>query len=226
VALFQGLPKDTADQYPARRAQAGAALVSTEPVVVERPVPLDPSPPAWALRQGVNMLGPGYEGYNMQYQPDKFDLAPEFAPIAFLGGRDPAGKARTQPGLHFGLNQRFFNLLLVSESAFVAFSSGDAPSMNGGSLDGGISLAFLRPFDLILMGGLTAVNVENSFDFGPNFTGKLRMEVASHVWLFGFGTITPIDHLRVEFKDSSGNLIGGRTGVINASYFGLGVLLR
>jgi hypothetical protein len=178
------------------------------------------------LRQGVNMLGPNYQGYNVQYTPDKFDLAPEFAPIAFLGGRDPGAKPRTQPGMHFGLNQRFFNFLLVNESAFVAFSSGGAPSMNGGSVNGGISLAFLHPFDLVLLGGLTAVNVDSGFHGGPNFTGKLRVEVLSHVWLFGLGTVTPIDHLRVEYKDSSGKIIGGRTGVINATYFGLGVLLR
>jgi hypothetical protein len=98
--------------------------MSTDPVVVDRTLPLEPMPPAWALRQGVNMLGPAYEGYDMHYSPDKFDLSPEVAPMAFLGGRDPVGKPRTQPGLHFGLNQRFFKYLIVSESAFVAFSSG------------------------------------------------------------------------------------------------------
>jgi hypothetical protein len=226
LPLFLGLQQDPAEQYPARRAEAGAALISTDPVVVDRPAPLDPSPPAWSLRQGVNMLGPNYQGYNVQYTPDKFDLAPEFAPIAFMGGRDPSGTPRTQPGLHFGLNQRFFNFLLVNESAFVAFSSGGAPSMNGGSLNGGVDFTLFKLFDVVAAAGASAVNVDSSFEFGPSFTGKLRTQVSSHVWVFGLGMYTPIDHLRIEYKDSSGKIIGGKTGVINASYFGLGVLLR
>src|SRR5678816_2498413 len=171
------------------------------------------------------MLGPNYEGYNMQYQPNKFDLAPEFAPMAMLGGRDPLGNPRTQPGMHFGLNQRFFGFLLANESAFVAFSAGDAPSMNGGSLAAGADIN-LSVFNLAGLVGLTGVNVVGHFEVGPSFTAKVKVPITDHVQFLGLGLISRIDHLRIEDTDASGEVVGGQTGVVNASYFGVGVLLR
>ena len=217
VALFQGLQQEPRDTYPPRRTSS--KLVSTEPVAVDRAVPLDPAPPAWALRQGVNMLGPEYEGYNVKYSPDKFDLAPEFAPIAFMGGRDPQGNARTQPGFHFGLNQRFFGFLVTNESAFVAFSAADAPSMNGGSLNAGLDVN-IRIVNVAALAGLAGVNVVGGFEAGPAFTGKLRVAVIPRLYVFGLYTYSNITRYQVE--DAS----GGRTGVSNASYCGLGVVVR
>ena len=218
VALFRDLPAEPHDTYPPRRT--GSKLVSTEPVAVDRAAPLDPAPPAWALRQGVNMLGPEYEGYNVQYTPDKFDLAPEFAPIAFMGGRDPEGNARTQPGFHFGLNQRFFKFLVVNEAAFVALSAGDAPSMNGGSVNAGLDVNIGRLVNLAALAGLGGVNVVGDFEAGPMFTGKMRVAITPRMSVLGLYMYSSITHYQVE--DSS----GGRTGVSNASYAGVGLVVR
>jgi hypothetical protein len=217
--LFKGLPTEPRSEYPARRVTTASALVSTDPVPVDRSVPLDPAPPAWSLRQGVNMLGPDYQGYNLGPSSNKFELAPEFAPIAFLGGRDPLGNPHTQPGMHFGLNQRFFGFLLTNESAFVAFAAGDAPSMNGGSLNIGLDID-LGVFNLAALAGMAGLNVIGDFETGPAFTGRVRVPLGTNVYVLGLGTYTNISHFRVE--DAS----GGRTGVENASYFGLGVVLR
>jgi hypothetical protein len=219
VALFQGLQTEPLEQYPPRRLTTPSQFVSTDPVAVDRPVPLDPAPPAWALRQGVNMLGPNYEGYNMQYQPNKFDLAPEFAPIAMMGGRDALGNARVQPGFHFGLNQRFFKYLRVNEAAFVAFEAGDAPPMNGGSLNAGLGATF-GPVDLSGMAGVMGVNVVGDVEFGPALTGKVRVPVTDHLQAIGVYKYTDITRYRVEDET------GGHTGVSNANYFGLGVIVR
>jgi hypothetical protein len=194
--------------------------VSTEPVAVDREIALEPAPPAWALRQGVNMLGPEYEGYNVQYTPDKFDLAPEFAPIAFLGGRDAGGNPRTQPGFHFGLNQRFFKFLVVNESAFVAFSAGDAPSMNGGSVNAGLDVNVGRLINLAAMAGLGGVNVVGDFEAGPMFTGKMRFALTPRMSILGMYMYSNISRFQVE------NGSGGRTGVQDASYAGVGLVVR
>jgi hypothetical protein len=217
VALFRDLPAEPHDTYPPRRSSS--KLISTEPVLVDRAAPLEPAPPAWALRQGVNMLGPEYEGYNVQYTPDKFDLAPEFAPIAFMGGRDPHGNPRTQPGFHFGLNQRFFKFLVVNESAFVAFSAADAPSMNGGSVNAGLDVN-IRQFNLAALAGLGGVNVVGDFEAGPLFTGKMRVVITPRMSLLGLYTYSNITRFRVE------NGSGGRTGVKDASYAGVGLVVR
>jgi hypothetical protein len=225
VALFQGMQAEPKDTYPPRRLQQPAALTSTDPVSVDRPAPLEPMPPAWSLRQGVNMLGPTYEGYNLQYKPDHFDMAPEFAPMAFMGGRDPQGNPRTQPGMHFGLNQRFFKFLLVNESAFVAFSAGDAPGVNGISANAGLDFN-LSMFNLAGLVGVTGLNVIGDFEAGPNLTAKIKVPVGQHVQILGMGLFTNIKHLRIETTDAEGNVSGGQTGVVNASYMGVGVLLR
>jgi hypothetical protein len=219
VALFQGLQSEPQDTYPSRSNPESSKFVSTEPVVVDRQIALDPSPPAWALRQGINMLGPNYEGYNVQYTPDRFDLAPEMAPIAFMGGRDPQGNARIQPGFHFGLNQRFFGFLVANECAFVAFGAAEAPSMNGGSVNAGLD-ANLSVFNLSALVGAAGVNVVGGFEFGPAFTGKVRVPVTPRMQILGLYTYTTITKYQVE------DATGGHTGVSNASYAGLGIVVR
>lgn len=228
--LFRGLPREPRESFPPRRFVAGplasAQPVSTEPVPVERPIPLDPAPPAWALRQGINMLGPTYEGYNLEYTPSNLDLQPEVGPIAFMGGRDPQGNARTQPGMHFALTQRVFRFLLLNESAFVAFSAGNAPALNGGSLGAGVDISLWGYATVTAMGGLTAVRVVGATETGPSISGRLRVPVTDHLFVGALYRRTNLEHFRVEERDRRGNLLVGRMGVTDASYFALTVSLR
>jgi hypothetical protein len=227
LPLLVGVQTEPQDTYPPRRASgAGSAqLASNEPVPVDRPAPLDPAPPAWALRQGINMLGPGYEGYNLQYKPERIDLQPELGAIAFMGGRNAAGEPATQPGAYLAFNQRLFGFLLTNESAFVAFSASDAPVVNGGSLSAGLDVDILA-FNLAGMIGITGLRVVGETEVGPSYSGRLRLPVGEHVWLTGLYRWSDLDHFRVEERDAQGGLLVGRSGVLNASYFGIGVTLR
>jgi hypothetical protein len=229
VALFRGEPTEPKETYPRRRTAAptpgSIAPAEVTMVTVDQEVPLEPAPPAWSLRQGINMLGPKYEGYNMKYVPDRFDVMPEVAPIALLGGRDPEGLPHTQLGLTFGLNERFFSFLLTNESAFVAWSRGGAPSVTGGSLSAGLDLQ-VGPFNLAGMAGLTAIQVVGEHATGPSVSGRVRFPVSDHLFMGFLYRYTGIDHFRVEERDSQNHLVGGRTGVYNVSYVGLSFALR
>ena len=222
-----GVPTEPQEKYPPRRVRATGStqLVSTDPVAVDRAAPLDPAPPAWALRQGVNMLGPTYEGYNLEYKPSRLDLQPELGAIALMGGRNASGDAVTQPGAYLAFNQRFFGFLLANESAFVAFSASNAPVVNGGSLSAGLDID-LGPFNASGMVGLTGLRVVGETEVGPSYSGRLRLPVGEHVWLTGLYRWTNLTRFRVEERDAQGGLLVGRSGVLNASYFGLGVTLR
>jgi hypothetical protein len=227
--LFKNMPSEPREQYPPRRSvvqvASSAQLVSNDPVAVDRPIPLDPAPPAWSLRQGVNMLGPEYEGYNLKYEPDRLDLQPEVGPIAFMGGRDAAGNARTQPGVTLGLNQRFFDFLLVNESAFVVWSAGDAPAVNGVNLGAGLDFDILG-VNLAGSVGITSLRVVGETATGLSFGGKLRFRTTQHLFVGALIRVSSIDKFRVEQRDASGNLINGRAGVTNASYAGIVFTLR
>lgn len=228
LALFRHLPTEPQAHFPPRRPSAIGDIViaaSTDPVPVDRVIPLDPAPPAWLLRQGVNMLGPSYEGYNMKYAPERLDLQPEAGPIAFIGGRDHLGNPRTQPGAYFALNQRVFGFLLLNQSAFVVWSAGNAPGVNGGSLSAGLDFD-IGILNLAGMAGFTGLRVNGSTETGPSFAGKIRIPITPNVLLGGVFRWTEIERFRVEERDTSGNLLVGRTGVSRASYFGLGLTLR
>jgi hypothetical protein len=225
--LLPGVQTEPLEKYPPRRVTSASStvLASTDPVAVDREAPLDPAPPAWALRQGINMLGPTYEGYNLEYKPSRLDLQPEVGLIALLGGRNAGGEAVTQPGAYLAFNQRFFDFLLVNESAFVAFSASNAPVVNGGSLSAGldIDLGILNAAGMV---GITGLRVVGETEVGPSYSGRLRFPVGEHVWLTGLYRWSDLTQFRVEERDAQGNLLVGRSGVINASYFGLGVTLR
>jgi hypothetical protein len=225
-AIFTGLPSETRAQFPPRRMLPGAQSVfaSRDSVAPDRPAPLDPLPPAWALRQGINMLGPQYEGYNLQYTPERLAMQPEVGPIVFLGGRDPLGNPRTQPGVYFALNQRLFNFLLLNESAFVAFSAGDAPGVNGGSLSAGLDFD-LGIINIAGMVGLTGLRVVGHTASGPSFAGRIRVPVTNAVLVGAHYRWSNLERFRTESVDASGTLIG-RTGVTKASYLGFGITLR
>jgi hypothetical protein len=97
--------------------------------------------------------------------------------------------------------------------------------MNGGTLAVGADINF-SVFNLAGLIGVTGVNCIGEFSGGPSFTGKLKVPITDHVQFLGIGLYSQIDHLRIEDTDASGEVIGGQTGVVNASYFGVGVLLR
>lgn len=220
VALFRGTVDETKDQYPARKSSDPSLYVSGDPVPVDLVAALDPAPRALALQHGVNMLGPTYQGYNMEYKPGKVDLQPEVGVIAFLGGRNASGTPVTQPGTALGFNQRLFGFLLVNESAFVAFSASNAPVVNGGSLSGGLDINF-KFFNLAGMLGYTAVRVVGHTETGPSYAGRLRIPMGDRMFASAQYRFSDIEHFRVI--DANGV---GRSGVTRASYIGLGFTLR
>ncbi len=218
-AIFAGMPSETRSQYPPRRVtQSTVGPTSKDSVLADRPAPLDPMPPAYALRQGINMLGPQYEGYNLQYTPERLSMQPEVGPIVFLGGRDPLGNPRTQPGVYFALNQRLFNFLLLNESAFVAFSAGDAPGVNGGSLSAGLDFDF-GIVNIAGMIGLTGLRVVGETESGPSFAGRIRVPVTKSLLVGAHYRWSNLSHFRIENPTP-------RTGVHKASYLGFGITLR
>ena len=224
-AIFEGLPNQTRSLYPPRRrAQTATVTMSTDSVLADRPAPLEPMPPAWVLRQGINMLGPQYEGYNLHYTPEHLAMQPEVGPLVFLGGRDPLGNARTQPGVYFGLNQRLFGFLLISQSAFVVFRAGDAPGVNGGNLNAGLDIDF-GIVNLAGMVGLTGLRVVGETETGPSFAGRIRIPVSPTVLVGAHYRWSNLSRFRTESPDAGGTLIP-RTGVHKASYFGFGITLR
>ena len=117
-------------------------------------------------------------------------------------------------------NQRFFDFLRVNESAFVAFSAGDAPGVNGGSVNAGLGMLVGGMVDISALVGYAGMSVVGDAEFGPMLTGKARMTIANHLQLFGMYAYTNITHFRVEDET------GGHTGVSNANYFGIGVVVR
>ena len=227
VELCRGMPTEPRAAYPKRHAPSATEVAAAREsvVAVDQPVSLDPAPPAWSLRQGINMLGAQYEGYNLNYTPDKLDMQPEVGPILFMGGRDPEGQPRTQPGLHFGLSQRVFDFLLVNESAFVAFSAGKAPAVNGGSLSAGLDID-IGPFNVSGLAGVTLLHVVGRTASGLSLAGKARAPLAEHVSMGLVYRLTNIERFRVEERDSQGNLLIGRSGVTNAGYAGISFILH
>ena len=224
-ALFAGMPSEPQAQYPPRRLPPSTlGYSSKDSVLADRPAPLDPMPEAWVLRQGVNMLGPQYEGYNLDYTPERLSMQPEVGPIAFMGGRDAEGNPCTQPGLFFALNQRLFNFLLLNESAYVAFSAGGAPGVSGGSLSAGLDFD-LRYVNIAGMVGLTGMRVVGATEHGPSFAVRALFPVTNALLVGAQYRWSNLEHFRTETPDDSGTIIG-RSGVTNASYFGVGITLR
>ena len=217
--LFRGAAQETKTEYPPRKSAYPALYVSTDPVPVDMEASLEPAPRAYALQHGFNMLGPEYEGYNLEYNPGKVDLQPEVGVIAFMGGRNANGDAVTQPGVELGFNQRLFGFLLLNESAFVAFAASEAPVINGGSLSGGLDINF-RVFNLAGMIGYTAVRLDGHTEDGPSYAVRLRAPIGPRVYLSGDYRFSNIEYFRVVDET------GGHTGVTNASYFGLGFVFR
>jgi hypothetical protein len=122
-------------------------------------------------------------------------------------------------------NQRFFGFLLANESAFVAFSASNAPVVNGGSLSAGLDVD-IGILNAAAMIGITGLRVVSETEVGPSYSARLRVPAGEHVWLTGLYRWTNLTRFRVEERDAQGGLLVGRSGVLNASYFGLGVTLR
>lgn len=208
VPLFAKAATEPSSTYPARRITDEtrlAAVQNTErpPVNVNQPISLEPAPPAWALQHEVTMLGPDYKGYNVEYQPGNFQLLPEGGAMAFFGGRDRFGNPRTQPGLYFGFNQRLWKLLLLNQTAFAAFSAGDAPAVNGGVLNAGVDLA-VGPLSLAALVGYAAYNTVGKTDTGISFTGELRYLLAPRVYLGAIFTRSDVEIYQVPEEKLTG----------------------
>jgi hypothetical protein len=225
-ALFKGRQAEPLDVYPPRRITdptllAAASRTEPEPVPLDRAIALDPAPPAWALRQEITALGSDYEGYNVAYQPGKFQLQPEGGAMAFFGGRTPSGASATQPGLYFSFNQKLFHFLLLNETAFAAFGASDAPSVNGGSLNAGIDLDF-GMFNFAGMVGFTAFNVVGQTEVGPTFTGKLRVLLNPRLYLGGVFTVSNARVSQVDVPDAA----PPRNGIDDPGFVGLSLTIR
>ena len=224
VPLFASAQKEPADIYPPRRIVdetrlAAAQRVERRPVPVALVVALEPAPAAWALRQEVTMLDPNYEGYNARYEPGKFELLPEGGPMAFFGGRDQQGNPRTQPGLYFSFNQKLWHLLLLNQTAFAAFSSGNAPDVNGGTLNAGLDFD-IGPVGVAGMIGYSAHNTLGMTDAGVSFSGKIRVLLTQRVYLGGIYTVSNAEIFQVN---SSGQKLNGIT---NPGFVGLSLTVR
>lgn len=224
VALFRGQQTEPLTTYPPRKITdetqlAAAGRIERKPVPVDLAVVLDPAPPAWALRQEVNMLGPNYQGYNVEYKPGNFELLPEGGAMAFFGGRDAQGQPATQPGVFFSFNQKVYHLLLFSESAFAAFSAADAPAVNGGNIGGGLDFD-IGMFNIAGTVGVSAFNVAGETTSGVSFTGKLRFLLNPRLYVGGIATFSNAEH----FQSTEGGI--NRTGVTNPGFVGVTASIR
>ncbi len=223
VALFMRLQDEPKDVYPPRRITdvtllAAANRVERDPVNLENDIVLDPAPPAWALRQEITALGTDYQGYNVTYEPGNFQLQPEGGAMAFFGGRNPRGESATQPGVYFSFNQKLFHFLLLNQTAFAAFSASDAPSVNGGSLNGGLDIDF-GPLNVAGMVGITAFNVVGETEVGSSVTGKLRFLVTPRLYLGGIFTISNAEVFQVQGNPP-------RNGITNPGFAGVSLTVR
>jgi hypothetical protein len=224
VELFRGQQAEPAATYPPRRITdetqlAAANRVERKPVPVDQAIALDPAPPAWALRQEVNMLGPNYQGYNVEYQPGNFELLPEGGAMAFFGGRDAQGEAATQPGVFFSFNQKIYHLLLFSETAFAAFSAADAPAVNGGNIGGGLDFD-IGMFNIAGTVGISAFNVAGETTSGVSFTGKLRFRATPRLYVGAIAIFSNAEH----FQSNEGGI--ARTGVTDPGFVGVSASIR
>src|SRR5262245_20044231 len=173
-----------------------------------------------ALSQVVNMHDSHYQCYNLEYKPSRLDLQPEVGAIALIGVRNPDGEPVTEPGTYLAFNQRFFGFLLANESAFVAFSTSDAPAVNGGALSAGLDINF-NFVNLAASIRLMGLRVVGETEGGTTFAGRMRVPFTEHVYGSLLYRYSGIEHFQVV--DENGV---GRSGVTNASYFGIGVALR
>jgi len=227
--LFRGTVYETKDQYPPRKSAYPSLYVSTEPVPVDLVATLDPAPRAMALQHGVNMLGPDYQGYDLEYKPGKVELQPDIGAIAFMGGRNANGEAVTQPGVLLGFNQRLFGFMLLNESAFVAFEASGAPVVSAGSVSAGLDVNF-KFFNLAALLGYTNLRVIGHNEDGPSYVGRLRVPMSPRVFGSAEFRYSNLEHFRTidQVPNGDGTYHDGthRTGVTNASYFALGITLR
>jgi len=224
LPLLAAGAKEPKDTFPPRRVTdetslAAAGRVERQPVPVNHEIALEPAPPTWALGQEITMLGPGYSGYDAQYQPGDFELMPEAGAMAFFGGRDPLGNPRTQPGVYFAFNQKVWHLLAFSEMAFAAFEAGDAKAVNGGSLNAGIDYE-LGALGAAVLVGYAAFNTVGETETGFAFTGKLHYALAPRVYL---GAIYTVSDVEIFLSEVNGQKV---SGITRPGFAGLSLTVR
>lgn len=224
LPLLAAGAKEPRDTFPPRRitdetSLAAAGRVERKPVAVNQEIALDPAPPTWALGQEVTMLGAGYQGYDATYRPGDFELLPEGGAMAFFGGRDPQGNARTQPGVYFSFSQKLWHLLALNEMAFAAFSAGDAPAVNGGSLNAGVDYE-IGAFGAAVLVGYAAFNTIGETETGLAFTGKLRYALAPRVLLGAIYTVADVEIFQSETNGQK------RTGITQPGFVGISFTVR
>jgi hypothetical protein len=135
--------------------------------------------------------------------------------MGFYGGRDPLGSPQTQPGLYFSFNQKLWNLLLFNETAFAAFSSGNAPAVNGGILNVGFDYDF-DYFTLAGMVGIAGYNAIGQSTSGLSYSGRLQVPLSRTVYLGGIWM-----HSEASMRRGDSLL-----GLSNPGFIGLNLTIR
>jgi hypothetical protein len=219
-ALFREMQDETETIWPPRRITDQSSMMyafaeERSDVDITQPVSLEPAPPSVMLSRGINMLGPDYQGYDTRYEPKTFQLHPEAGAMGFYGGRDPLGNPQTQPGLYFSFNQKLWNILLFNETAFAAFSSGNAPAVNGGILNVGFDYDF-DYFTLAGMVGIAGYNAIGQSTSGLSYSGRLQVPLSRTVYLGGIWM-----HSEASMRRGDSLL-----GLSNPGFIGLNLTIR
>jgi hypothetical protein len=219
-AMFREKQDEPENIWPPRRITDESSMMyafaeERSDVDITQPISLEPAPPSVMLSRGINMLGPDYQGYDTRYEPKTFQLHPEAGAMGFYGGRDPLGNPQTQPGLYFSFNQKLWNILLFNETAFAAFSSGNAPAVNGGILNVGFDYDF-DYFTLAGMVGIAGYNVIGESTSALSYSGRLQVPLSNSIYL---GGIWMHSEATVRRGDSL-------LGLSNPGFIGLNLTIR
>ena len=219
-ALFGEREGEPQNIWPPRRITDESSMMyafaeERSDVDVTEPASLEPSPPAETLSRGLNMLGKDYQGYDTRYEPKTFQLYPEAGAMGLYGVRDAAGKPLTTPGLYFSFNQKLWNLLLLNQTAFAAFSTGSAPSVNGGILNAGLDYDF-GYFALAGMVGVAGFNAAGETTSGLSFSGRLHVPLSRSVYVGGIWM----------HSDATVRRGTSRLGLSNPGFIGLSLTIR
>ena len=219
-ALFRARETTPQTIWPPRRITDESSMMyafaaERSDVDVTQPTSLEPSPPAETLSRGLNMLGKDYQGYDTRYEPKTFQLYPEAGAMGLYGVRDAAGTPLTTPGLYFSFNQKLWNILLFNQTAFAAFSTGTAPSVNGGILNAGLDYDF-GYFALAGMVGIAGYNAVGETTSGLSYSGGIHVPLSRSVYIGGIW-------MHSDAKVTRGT---SRMGLSDPGFIGLSLTIR
>jgi hypothetical protein len=219
-ALFRQKQDEPQNIWPPRRITDESSMMyafaaERSDVDITQATSLDPSPPAETLSRGLNMLGKDYQGYDTRYEPKTFQLYPEAGAMGFYGVRDATGTPMTTPGLYFSFNQKLWNILLFNETAFAAFSTDSAPSVNGGILNVGFDYDF-RYFAVAGMAGIAGYNAVGETTSGLSYSGRIQVPLSRTVYIGGIWM-----HSEASVRRGT-----SRLGLSNPGFIGVNLTIR